>query len=336
MSTLLIWSGNTIYNLLRRKNVSCEYIDSDSDNQSVVANQWNNNLLRVLITTTLGLVGNESARTQLVCIVGLHYNLPSIVQAYGRIRPKRRTKHSQCAIYTLDNNQARLKVAKSENTNVMNQLIGCGIMSSANEEKYERSMTMAGVNDWLFKDQGCRIVSLAGRLGFRHQKCTVCDVCTNANVNISAALKRKTMRNDNIRRNEGIRVLQRLKQKCIVCNNASCNGNCVASRRKRVTCYHCLGAHYASKCSKGYKNILKGKACFSCWVYNYDEDSIHDHSVCSADGGSKERFRALVQHDFLEKQKNGNNATSFDAHLAGIYASEETFFKFVYRYKDWK
>lgn len=328
--------GETIYKTLQNQNVSCAYIHSGSSDQNIVAKMWNDNELRVLITTTLGLVGNESSRTQMVCIVGMHYDLPSIIQAYGRVRPKRRTKNSKCLIYTAPNNYGRLKAVEVENTNAFNELVGSGIMNSANAVKYNRSMTMAAVNDWLFKDQGCRIVSLAGRLGFQHHKCSVCDMCTDTCVNILANLKGKKKYNNNVRQQFGVRLLTRMKHKCLGCNKTSCNGSCVVTKMQGIVCYHCLGNHVASKCPKQYKSILKGKACYSCYMYNYSEDVIHDFTTCSGTGGIKERLRGLIQYDYLEKRKKKEIKVSFISHLAGIFATSESFFMFLYKYRDWK
>ena len=328
--------GEIIYQTLQNNNVGCAYIHSGSSNQNEVAKTWNENRLRVLITTTLGLVGNESSRTQMVCIVGMHYNLVSIIQSYGRIRPKRRSKNSKCLIFTSPNNYGRLKAAEAESTNTFNELVGNGIMNSANAEEYMRSMTMGAVNDWLFKDQGCRIVSLAGRLGIEHQKCAVCDMCTDTCVNISAVLKDKNQRNNHVRQNVGIRLLTRMKHKCLCCNQTSCNGSCVVRRMKGIVCYHCLGQHRAKNCPREYRKVLEGKACYSCYVYNYTEEKIHDFTQCSGIGGIKERLRGLIQHDYLEKRRKHEINASLLVHLSGIFATSDTFFKFLYKYRDWK
>ena len=328
--------GSIIYDLLQKKKINCEFIYSGSANQSQVAKRWNNNLLRVLITTTLGLVGNESSRTQLVCIVGILYNLPSIIQAYGRIRPKRRMDNSLCTIYTSTNNYGRLKSVEDETTNTLNELIGCKIVSSGNTSKYHVSMTMNAVHNWLFKDQGCRLVSLAGRLGFRHRKCNLCDFCTDTCVRISSTMKRKQTSNSNLQKRMGEQLLARLKHKCLCCNSDKCNGTCVVTKVQGVTCYHCLGSHYASKCKKEYKHILKGKACYSCYVYNYTEGSIHDYTECSGDGGIKERLRGLIHYDYLEKRRKKETQMSFLVHLSGIFSSVDSFFMFLYKYRDWK
>lgn len=329
--------GLKVESELRTKEIDCEFICSDSKNQAEVATKWNNDLLKVLITTTLGIVGNESTKTGLVCVVGLHYNLPSIVQAYGRIRFKRRTKYSKCSIFTAMNNGAILIRAKNDDRLKLDSLIGTGIVSEMHRVMYNNSMTVQSVYDWLNKDQGCRMVSLSHRLGYRISKCKICDICTDSCVRMSSRAREVDLYSSKAMKNDALQVLSRLKMKCICCNKRECNGSCVASRRSNgLTCFHCLGNHYASNCDKGYRSILDRKACFSCWAYNYDQDCVHIHTVCSADGGIKERLRALIQYDYLEKKKKGNNALSFNSHLSGIYASKDTFFKFLHIYKDWK
>lgn len=328
--------GSVIYDMLKRKNIRCDYINSDSVDQHAVAKRWNSNLTQVLITTTLGIVGNESSRTQMVCIVGLLYNLPSILQSYGRIRPRRRNQSSLCSIYTAKNNVARLKGIEVDSSRNFDELVGSGIVSSSNKSKYNNSMTTKAVHDWLFKDQGCRLVNLAGRLGFRHPKCNICDMCTDTCVRVSSDLNKKKMINNNEQRKIGERILQRMKQKCLICNSAQCNGSCVVKKMQGVTCYHCLGNHVASRCKREYRNILKGKACYSCYVYNHSEDCIHNYTECSGSGGIKERFRGLIQYDYLAKRKKNEIQTSFLVHLSGIFATVDSFFMFLYKYRDWK
>lgn len=336
MMVIIVFTGDKVHDLLQSKRVDSEYINSGTGNQNLVAKKWNDDSLRVLITTTLGLVGNESSRTQLVCIVGLLYNLPSIVQAYGRIRPKRRTNYSQCSIYTMKNNYGRVNALRSETLNGWNQLHECKIVSVGQFSTYKNSLTIGSVNDWLFLDQGCRHTSLAQRLGYKCLKCGICDKCTDTEVRALAIGKRMESDENKKRKEAGILLLERLKRSCMCCNRKECDGTCVARKNGSMTCYHCLGRHYARDCPKEYKNILRGKACFSCYMYNYSKDCSHDIKDCSGEGGMKERLRGLIQHDYLKKKKNPRISRGFEEHLSGIFASEGTFFDFLYKYRDWK
>ena len=329
--------GTKVYEKIKKSySGSCAFIYSGSKDQDVIAQKWKENDIRVLISTTLGLVGNESINTQLVCIVGLLYNIPSIVQSMGRIRPMRRTKHSSVLIFTGRNYSSQLKCAEENSWKAYDELVGCNLVSKSMERDYFRSMSQLSVNNWLFNDTGCRLVSLAKRLGYQQKKCNLCDVCTNTHVKKASICKTIQSNQSNQQKNNGIRLLQRLKQKCICCNLSTCIGNCVVrGLGKGLICYHCLGRHASKNCTV-YRPILNGKACFTCYRFNYNQQCIHRYSDCAKDGEVKERLRALIQNDFLEKQKNGSKSLSFISHLAGIYASEETYFRFLHKYKDWK
>lgn len=214
-------SGEEIYNNLNESGVDCEYIYSGSERQSEIAKRWNSDLLKVLVSTTIGLVGNESTKTQTVCIVGLLYNIPSIIQSIGRIRPQRRNDDSQCSIFTRVNNEFLLENVAAKNEADFAQLVGCQLLKDSHRGKYLKSMTMSSVHNWLFNDindGGCRVVSLCSRLGYVHLKCNKCDRCTNTSVNRSKVVRRKRKDLNKGRKDAGIKLLQTLKTKCIVCN----------------------------------------------------------------------------------------------------------------------
>ena len=336
--------GRSVYERLKSiSRYECEFIYSGSENQDCIARKWNGNEIRILISTTLGLVGNESSKTQMVCLVGLHYNLPSIIQSIGRIRPKTRTRYSLCSIFTSNDNVWRIQENKTLSRAAFRELVGCKIISEDCKDRYFKSMTMTSVNNWLFSDDGCRMVSLGKRMGYSIKTdCKLCDKCIGGTNVRKASLERKK-RIDIVmkQREDGIQLLNTLKQRCICCNRSTCSGTCVVQSMKgRFQCYHCLGNHTAAKCGV-YKPILKNKACYSCYVFNYDQSVHHTYTDCNKDGEIKERLRALIQYDFREKTKNINQLSSnrgynFEEQLAGIYASEESFFRFLNKYKDWK
>ena len=352
--------GREVYAKLRLwVGFSCAFIYRGSDGQDVIAKKWKENEIRVLISTTLGLVGNESSKTQLVCIVGLLYNIPSIVQSIGRIRPMRRNNQSLCVIYTGVDNRKRLEMAKKDSKDAHTQLVKCKVLPSDDNKIdafYFRSMSMTAVNNWLFSDPGCRLARLGWRLGFEiKEECKICDRCANTHVRISSSLKKKQMNNNQRLKDIGVQVLQRLRQTCFCCKSSLCSGTCVVRSlgSSRLVCYHCLGNHRSSRCDY-YKPILKGKVCFSCYRYNYSPVCNHDYDTCGKDGEIKERLRALIQYDFLEKKKQRISSSfsssryprqqrqqqqeeeeyCFRKHLAGIYANAESYFTFLCKYKD--
>jgi len=335
-----VGEGKALFQKLRDHSLTknCELIFSGSEDQHIIAKKWSNSEIKILISTTLGLVGNECSNTQMVCIVGMMYNLPSIVQAIGRIRPMRRNDNSICSIFTQEKNHDKIALDKDEKANAFRELVACNILSDENSAMYFQSMTMQSVHNWLFNDTGCRYTSIARRLGYNIPSCKVCDKCSSKHILYSGTKKTQEISSHQIHKHHGIQLLLRLKQKCIVCNDTNCSGTCVVRNIKsKVVCFHCLGSHLSNQC-KIYKPILDRKACYSCYVFNYDQRSYHDYRQCSKEGEIREKLRALIQHDFLNNVKKNcdNQQSNYQEHLSGIYASENTFFKFLYRYKDWK
>ena len=314
----------------------CEFIYSESENQGTIAKKWNDDKLRILISTTLGLVGNESSKTQLVCIVGLLYNIPSIIQSIGRIRPHRRTERSICAIFTGVDNNAQLQCSKPATSKLFVELCALKILKKSDELTFRRSNSRGSVNNWLFSDKGCRMVSLASRLGFEQRVCNLCDRCKNTAISRQGQLRMEDINRKWKQKHECIRLLTRMKLKCIVCNSISCGGNCVVMKRKRMTCYHCLGTHRANQCKKQHINILQNKACFSCYLYNYEGSISHDNTMFRNNGDIRERLRGLINNHYLIKSSAREQGKTFNEFLQEIYTTEETFFDFLYLYKDWK
>lgn len=329
-------SGQKIYDTLNANECDCEFIYSGSENQSMTATKWNDNKLKILISTTVGLVGNESSKTQLVCIVGLLYNIQSIIQSIGRIRPACRTGESLCAIFTLEDNSQSIQHNRSESTKLFIELSTLEILKESDRVTFERANTATSVNNWLFDDKGCRMVSLASRLGFQQTICKLCDRCTNTSVNAQGRMRSDMIEKKRNQKRVCIQLLTRLKLKCFVCNSKHCGGNCVVRGIGRMACFHCLGSHSANACKRYHVSVLRNKACFSCYLFNYEGSIHHDNTVCRKNGELKERLRGLLQYHYLHKTDYKQKGKSFVDFLGKVYTSEDTFFDFLYMYRDWK
>jgi len=287
--------------------------------------------VNILISTTIGLVGNESSKTQLVCIVGLLYNLPSIVQAIGRIRTMRRTHHSSVAIFTSIGKKNMIH--NIDDDLHFKELVGCGLMKTENYKQYTQCMTVNSVYDWLVNDVGCRLVSLATRLGYQQNKCNICDRCCKNPINDFAQRRKKQILIFERRKQLALKLVDRLRRICILCNTSSCTGTCIIKDNRRMTCFHCLGNHQAKNCPREFQRVLRNKACYSCFMNNYTNESIHTYQTCTREGGLKERLRGLIFYDYKKKQEK-NCKLKFTEFLSGIYANENTFFTFLYKYSN--
>ena len=325
--------GHFIRDILEKKHIDVEFIHSGSDDQDQVASKWGNNQLKVLISTTLGLVGNESINTQLVCIVGLLYDLLSVIQAMGRIRPNRRNDDSSMYIFIPTELKRQLHLDSIDSKINFTQLKSNKIIDSNCEDYYHKCMTATSVYEWITKDIGCRLVSLSRRLGYKGRTCKKCDNCTSTNINKASKLKHHNLRVWNKEKEYARDILERLKRYCLVCKKRSCIGICIVSNSASLQCFHCLGKHRARECKNDYKRILKDKACFSCYAYNMSQSDNHDYNTCSKDGQIKERLRGLIHYAYKEQRKKGVNI-SYINYLAGIYSSERSYIKFLYSFRQ--
>ena len=137
-----------------------------------------------------------SSHTQFICIVGILYDIPSIVQAIGQIRPKRQTEHSRVIFFVPERVQSRLHYAQINAANNFQGLVSNMILPSTKEESYKECMTLTSVHDWMFKDVGCRFVNLSKRLGYTQNKCNLCDACTENGTTRTASIQLQAIENN--------------------------------------------------------------------------------------------------------------------------------------------
>ena len=123
-----------------------------------MASKWGSNCLKVLISTTLGLVGNESINTQHVCVAGILYDLLSIVQAMGRIQLIRRSNDSQMCIYIPSEVNIILDLGSIKSMNHFIQLKTNKIIDVNCEECHKQCMTVSSVYEWMTTDLGCWVL----------------------------------------------------------------------------------------------------------------------------------------------------------------------------------
>eukprot|EP00978_Attheya_sp_CCMP212_P019831 scaffold56148_cov27-Attheya_sp.AAC.1 len=114
--------------------------DSSDKELSNVARDWRKANGRVLITTTIGLTGIDLTSCDFVIIMGVFYNILSVLQGIGRIRPQMRSDIARVVIVTngivwpdqCDNDNAqlrkliRLKILRVEDEYLFKRLCSVG------------------------------------------------------------------------------------------------------------------------------------------------------------------------------------------------------------------
>ena len=319
-----IQEGKECFRLIEKHESSVSFIYSGSNNHEEVAFKWKNNQIRILISTTIGIVGNECANTHTVIIVGVLYDLLSIIQAMGRIRPHRRNTSSKLFIFIPKQSTHILRQRKDNEIMRKNQLIAIGLIKQSDEVYYNNCLTSESVIKWCSNTSVCRITTLGNSIGHNFSWCNVCDVCTKSPIALTARVAERSLMLDNSMKQKAAMVLEGLKQKCLVCGNSRCEGGCnvIAGR-----CYKCYGNHVTKFCNKKHLGILKDRGCYNCYCLFTTRGKTHTFKWCcdTKNKGYKERIRTLL----FERYKTVCNTISFFDFMQDIYASDTNYDVFL-------
>ena len=126
----------------------CKFVSSDSTQEEVnqTATEWSKGQLQVLISTTMGLVGNENPSCRHLVCVGYLYDSMQIVQFLGRLRNPMRTELGQVLFAAPDNlSDHRLLDDNHRYTRLLNE----GFISAQDHIHFTAVMSSSGVRDWL-------------------------------------------------------------------------------------------------------------------------------------------------------------------------------------------
>jgi len=143
--------------------------ETDGEEQVRIAGEWREGHLDILLTTTCGVVGNESSRCRHVIVVGYLYDLQQVVQAIGRLRPRQRTNEGTVDFLLHRLPQKLLAAWGKDDEQKLDLLRERKLVSDV--ETYSLVGTRKAVVDWLTKDTGCMFASLARRFGYPVRDC---------------------------------------------------------------------------------------------------------------------------------------------------------------------
>jgi superfamily II DNA helicase RecQ len=296
--------------------LSCALITADTDfgEQETVSSKWKAGDISVLISTTSGLVGNESRRCRHVIIVGLLHNMLNVTQAMGRLRPDQRAGGSiQFFIPTTE----RLDTVDEQENISYDLLKGQELIQS--REIFDRFLSVHGVKAWLLDSSSCYFKRLSVLFGCPERNdCLSCDYCRNTPV-AKAAYKAREEHAAFVKlEQDAVMVLSRMEQFCPICASSRCNGESCRERRD-PSCLNCgsSGCRNRRDCVSTCGRILRGRACFKCFDFDGRKGSkSHQSGQCPLEL----RLRRLLQESAKRKQKNFHNF------LAETYSSKKSFY----------
>ena len=139
--------------------------DTSAEDLDAAAQLWSRGVSNVLVSTTAGLVGNESRSCRVVLVLGLLYDLMSVVQAMGRLRPLQRRSNGCIEFLVQTPSEEHLRRMRGADHVKSAELLRRGVLTEESLSSYELVGTRIGVHDWTFKDSGCRLVALGHRFG---------------------------------------------------------------------------------------------------------------------------------------------------------------------------
>lgn len=146
--------------LENRLNVRVVHSDTSKEKQSESASAWYQRKARILVTTSLGIVGNENEDLGLVLILRLLYSMSNFVQILGRHRPRHRGP--QTKVYQLvSNRDLQLSVTnKVRADDARTDLLNAGWLCNEDVPAYDEVFHIQGYVSFLTTG-GCSFSKLS-------------------------------------------------------------------------------------------------------------------------------------------------------------------------------
>jgi hypothetical protein len=326
----------------------CRFVSSETGKDEVnqVAAEWGQSMFRVLISTSIALVGNENPKCRHLACAGYLFDMMSMVQFFGRLRPYMRKPSGEVLVCV----PSELPTfCQDEDKRRWTQLMNERLMHPLDYTNFQASMTSVGLHRWVMDSvagtSGCALKKLSAVMGqIRNDNCGACHSCRSAPIRVTQVVAQNRMEENRDHESACQRVLQRLEQRCVVCNDSNCSGMTLGYKvdRQGKPISACLGANICFDCGVEshsstsdrkvkcpYKRQgMMGKACYKCYVKKgVPGASTHELNNCPVKG----RFRRVLGDYYLrhvrpDPQRQG---VSFDDFFDGIYTSDDNFCRFM-------
>lgn len=235
---------------------------------------WEEGNERVLVSTFTD--GIDNSATEDVIIVCGTYSIYSLVQAIGRIRPKRQNIVKASLVVIHSNRYVTFDEQSLEDN--VSRAIGAGIFPQQERQNakayYQEMFHFTGYKKWI-EQSSCYRKSLYELFSIPSRSCKYCTNCRRGNVvNISAVQATTTISREESQKKKVIDAIKTMLRTCLVCSKNDCNGiQCFPVKPTRCFCCHVAIVkrtfHESSKgpANTSGKNIdTKGQACPACFM----------------------------------------------------------------------
>lgn len=173
--------AKTIYNALGGEencNVEC-IIGSDEETKKMeIANKWRNGQIKVLISSTCALVGNENSKCRHIMIVDRIYDLSNLVQAMGRLREEQGGDDSFVTQFLSEEEVTKDKEIEQLTKSKIDGLKNFGFDIDDSVLCDVKNQLSPGGYSLLFRRKGCLLKNLSNLFGGdRTSDCKRCSNC---------------------------------------------------------------------------------------------------------------------------------------------------------------
>jgi hypothetical protein len=151
--------------------------ESSFQEQVVCAKNWYKGEYDVLVSTVVALVGNENRFCKTIVVAGFLFNVSSLVQAIGRLRPEQRGPSSRVQVFRFPIRTANRHDAKQQCLDLLSELLETGCVTSAMKQQFARLFSPIGLQEVLSLKEGCYLQHLSNFYGFVRLPCDRCDLC---------------------------------------------------------------------------------------------------------------------------------------------------------------
>jgi len=153
--------------------------DSSYQEQIRCAKNWYNGEYDVLVSTIVGLVGNENKFCKTIVVGGFLFNVSSLVQAIGRLRPSQRGVHSKVQVIRFPFHSSDRADAKEKGDALFKEVHTAGCVNVDSEDVFKKVFSPIGLQEVLSLQSGCYLQVLSGFYGFARLPCGRCGLCCN-------------------------------------------------------------------------------------------------------------------------------------------------------------
>lgn len=151
--------------------------DSPYQDQVACAKRWYKGGHDVLVSTVVALVGNENKLCKTIVVAGFLFNVSSLVQAIGRLRPEQRGPTSQVQIFRFPIRSACRRSAKETGELLFSEIVDAECLTMDSRDLFLRLFTPVGLQEVLTLQEGCYLQHLSRLYGFVRLPCDRCGLC---------------------------------------------------------------------------------------------------------------------------------------------------------------